>query len=61
MELNGILIPRRLWIDLLSYLDGKSLRNSLLVSKKWFEYGSNEKLNAITKRNCLQKNLYYHN
>ena len=55
MDLNGVSIPKRLWLELLSYLDGKTLRKTLMVSRKWYEMGSDQSLDHLSNRGNIKK------
>ena len=55
------IFPFPIWIHILSFLDTKSLNNTLLVNKNWLKYSENSlfqhKLDHITNRKKLKK--YY--
>ena len=51
--IENITIPKYVWLKMLSNLDSRSLRNCLLVNKKWYEYASSESLNYLSKRDPL--------
>ena len=55
MNLNGTLIPKYVFIDLLSFLDSKSLRNCLMVNRKWYELGSSKSLDHLSGRGIVRK------
>lgn len=47
--------PRQLWLHLLSFLDGQTLRKTLRVNKKWLDLGSDPRLEHISKRNLVRE------
>ena len=53
LEEKEIKVPRQLWIHLLGYLDGESLRKTLLLNKKSYQYGCDKRLWKISKRESI--------
>ena len=43
-------LPKQVWIHLLSFLDAKSLRETLLLNKEWNKLGNDERLEKISNR-----------
>ena len=48
-------VPKQVWVYLLSFLDGPSLRESLRVNKTWKELGSDERLEHLSKRTFVER------
>src|SRR5690606_8958951 len=60
MEIKGKSIPKFVWLKILGELDGKSLRNSLLVNKEWFKFGSDSSLAHISNRKDIPTLHQFH-
>ena len=50
LQIPNQVVPRRLWLYLLSFLDKKSLLSSMLVCKTWYDIGADESLCHISNR-----------